>query len=62
MRFTLRIPEELDVKLKNIAKQKGFSRNDVILAACWELVSECNDVSAIPKSKKDSRRRLHNER
>lgn len=38
MRFTVRLPEALNEKLKKIAQLQGYSRNDVIISACWDLV------------------------
>ena len=45
MRFTLRLPSELYKKLDAEAKEKGKSKNVVILDACWEFVNKCKKQS-----------------
>lgn len=37
VRFTIRLTEELNAKLDKIAKQKGISKNALIVQALWNL-------------------------
>lgn len=46
MRFTLRVPEELVLKLNELAKKQGYTRNTVIVSACWELVQKYQQEEA----------------
>lgn len=38
IRMTLRVIPSLDEKLKEIARDTGRRRNDLIVHACWQLV------------------------
>lgn len=38
VRMTLRVIPSLDEKLKEIARDTGRRRNDLIVHACWQLV------------------------
>lgn len=40
IRFTLRIPNNVDCQLKKIAEEQGRSKSDLIKVACWELVEQ----------------------
>ena len=38
--FTLRLPNELDKFLNELAKAKGISKNTIIILKLWELAKE----------------------
>lgn len=40
IRFTLRIPDKVDCRLKKIAEEQGRSKTDLIKTACYELVEQ----------------------
>ena len=52
MRFTVRLPESLNNKLKKIAQLKGYSRNDVMISACWDLVRSQKEANEDERNKK----------
>jgi predicted DNA-binding protein len=39
VRMTLRLIKPLDEQLKEISRKTGRSRNDLIIAACWEFIN-----------------------
>ena len=39
-KFTTRMPKELNIKVKAIAKAKGYPLNSLILQMLWNLVEE----------------------
>ncbi|WP_317316103.1 hypothetical protein [Peptostreptococcus russellii] len=39
VRMTLRIVDNLYSKIQIISKEKGISKNAIILEACWEFVN-----------------------
>lgn len=56
MRFTVRLPESLNKKLKKIAQLKGYSRNDVMISACWDLVRSQKEANEDERNKKRAER------
>ena len=40
--MTIRLVENLNNELERIAKETGRSKNDLIVAACWEFLKEMN--------------------
>lgn len=41
-RMTIRLVESLNNELERISKGTGRSKNDLIVAACWEFLEEMN--------------------
>lgn len=48
-RLSLRIVEELNTKMKEIAKDKGLSLNALIVQMCWQFVEEWESRSVKSK-------------
>lgn len=40
VRMTLRLVKPLNEYLKKISKETGRSRNDLIIAACWNFIEQ----------------------
>ena len=44
VRRTIRLPQNLDEILAQIAKQKGLSKNALIVEACWMFIESKREM------------------